>query len=669
MTTKIKFCLVLITTALLFGCGSDSKAPEPDTDGDTIPDARDNCIQIANTDQLNTDGDSAGDACDALPENENETKDFDGDSFGDNQDPDDDNDGYPDVEDAQGNVDAFPYDKDEWADIDGDNIGDNKDLDLESTDPNAIKLSRLVETGRASKFIGEYGNDDDRFALLGEKVKQIGDVNKDGFPDVMFGHYGVMAGDTYPGIAYLIFGRADKYPSEVDLADLSQIPHIKFQQKVAIDDYAGMGAGFEPLGDINDDGIDDFMLSAIFATPTEIFGIGETYIVYGREDWTVGDGQDGIITQAELKASGITYQGQYRLGQLGKNISNLGDVNHDGYVDMGITETPKGDAFRFGRLHVLFGGDHWHSDHAGTVYQVNDINNDNGLKRVEINGDIWEALGDTIMGLNDFNDDGIDDFVIGQNRTDTIGADPGVVVFFGRESAQWQDSYTPDDFSIGNNFVIAPIENDKGSNVGQDLAVGDFNGDGIKDLAVSTYGRISSENNTDFEGAISMYWGGRGSWPLSMTRDDLTEFYGVNFFTESYNASLGGNIEAIPDLNGDGFDELLASTNKNRLDDNVSDDALEEELYILYGRENWVDGTIDVDSTSADLTRIQLNNMNGNDFTFLNYIGDVNGDGIADYTVSDQVQSSNGLTQNGEVYLVYGYRTIYPEVNQQVEGQ
>ncbi len=668
MTTKIKFCLVLITTALLFGCGSDSKAPEPDTDGDTIPDARDNCIQIANTDQLNTDGDSAGDACDALPENENETKDFDGDGFGDIQDPDDDNDGYPDVEDAQGNVDIFPYDKDEWADIDGDNIGDNKDLDLESTDPNAIKLSRLVETGRASKFIGEYSNDDEREAVLGEKVKQIGDVNKDGFPDVMFGHYRVMAGDMYPGIAYLIFGRSEKYPSEVNFSDLSQIPHIKFQQKVVIDDNAGMGAGFEPLGDVNGDGIDDFMLSAIFSTPTEILGIGETYIVYGREDWTVGDGQDGIITQAELKASGITYQGQYRIGQLGKNISNLGDVNHDGYVDMGVTETPSGDVQRFGRVHVLFGGDHWHSDHAGTVYQINDINNDNGLKRVEINGDYWEALGDKIMGLGDFNDDGIDDFVIGQNRTITIGADAEVVVFFGRANAQWQDSYTPDDASIGNNFVIAPIENDKGSNVGHDLAVGDFNGDGIKDLAVSTYGRISSENNNDYDGAISIYWGGRGSWPLTMTRDDLTEFYGINFFTESYNASLGGNIEAIPDLNGDGFDELLASTNKNRLD-NVSDDLDEEELYTLYGRENWVDGTIDVDSTSADLTHTQLNNMNGNDFTFINYIGDVNGDGIADYTVSDQEQSSNGLTHNGEVYLIYGYRSIYPEASQQGENQ
>ena len=290
--------LSLCTLLLLSACGSDSKNPEPDTDGDTIPDARDNCIQIANTDQLDTDGDSAGDACDALPNNENETKDFDGDGFGDNQDPDDDNDGYPDIEDAQGNVDIFPYDKDEWADIDGDNIGDNKDLDLESTDPNAIKLSRLVETGRASKFIGEYSNDDEREAVLGEKVKQIGDVNKDGFPDAMFGHYRVMAGDTYPGIAYLIFGRSEKYPSEVDFSDLSQIPHIKFQQKVVMDDNTGMGAGFEPLGDVNGDGIDDFMLSAIFSTPTEILGIGETYIVYGREDWSIGDGQDAIITQA-----------------------------------------------------------------------------------------------------------------------------------------------------------------------------------------------------------------------------------------------------------------------------------------------------------------------------------------------------------------------------------
>ena len=651
--------LSLCTLLLLSACGSDSKNPEPDTDGDTIPDARDNCIQIANTDQLDTDGDSAGDACDALPNNENETKDFDGDGFGDNQDPDDDNDGYPDIEDAQGNVDIFPYDKDEWADIDGDNIGDNKDLDLESTDPNAIKLSRLVETGRASKFIGEYSNDDEREAVLGEKVKQIGDVNKDGFPDAMFGHYRVMAGDTYPGIAYLIFGRSEKYPSEVDFSDLSQIPHIKFQQKVVMDDNTGMGAGFEPLGDVNGDGIDDFMLSAIFSTPTEILGIGETYIVYGREDWSIGDGQDAIITQAELKASGITYQGQYRIGQLGKNISNLGDVNHDGYVDMGITETPKGDAFRFGRVHVLFGGDHWHSDHAGTVYQINDINNDNGLKRIEINGDTAGGLGYTMKGLSDFNDDGIDDFVIVLNRSGVQFADKGVVVFFGRESAQWQDSYTPDDFSIGNNFVIERVDNDNATNVGQDIAVGDFNGDGIKDLAVSTYGRISSENVTDFGGAISMYWGGRGSWPLSMTRDDLTEFYGVNFFAESYNASLGGKIEAIPDLNGDGFDELLASTNKNRLD-SASDDLDEEELYTLYGRENWVDGTIDVDSTSADLTRIQLNNMNGNDFTFINYIGDVNGDGIADYTVSDQEQSSNGLTHNGEVYLVYGYQTLYP---------
>jgi Ca2+-binding RTX toxin-like protein len=52
-----------------FGLGCDSGAYEydvvdPDTDGDGVPDFRDNCLAVANADQANTDGDSLGDACD-----------------------------------------------------------------------------------------------------------------------------------------------------------------------------------------------------------------------------------------------------------------------------------------------------------------------------------------------------------------------------------------------------------------------------------------------------------------------------------------------------------------------------------------------------------------------------------------------------------------------------
>jgi ferredoxin len=54
-----------------------SSSPAPDADGDGVPDAADNCPAVGNPDQLNSDGDAQGNACD----------------------PDDDNDGVPDAVD------------------------------------------------------------------------------------------------------------------------------------------------------------------------------------------------------------------------------------------------------------------------------------------------------------------------------------------------------------------------------------------------------------------------------------------------------------------------------------------------------------------------------------------------------------------------------------------
>lgn len=70
-----------------------------DDDDDAIINIQDNCKTVANTDQLNTDNDDQGDACDS----------------------DDDNDGYQD------NMDAFPLDASEHVDSDGDGVGDNSD--------------------------------------------------------------------------------------------------------------------------------------------------------------------------------------------------------------------------------------------------------------------------------------------------------------------------------------------------------------------------------------------------------------------------------------------------------------------------------------------------------------------------------------------------------------
>gem|GEM_PF-1204322 len=105
-----------------------------DKDEDGIFDEDDNCLKTANPDQVDTDADGFGDACDAdddddgtadtndaFPQNANETVDSDGDGLGNNADADDDNDG---VEDGS---DAFPFDSEENSDADLDGVGDNTD--------------------------------------------------------------------------------------------------------------------------------------------------------------------------------------------------------------------------------------------------------------------------------------------------------------------------------------------------------------------------------------------------------------------------------------------------------------------------------------------------------------------------------------------------------------
>ena len=80
-------------------CDVGAVEVEPDADGDGVIDLTDNCRDVANPAQTDTDGDTQGNECDV----------------------DNDGDGTPDASDA------FPLDKNEQKDSDGDGIGDNAD--------------------------------------------------------------------------------------------------------------------------------------------------------------------------------------------------------------------------------------------------------------------------------------------------------------------------------------------------------------------------------------------------------------------------------------------------------------------------------------------------------------------------------------------------------------
>ena len=152
-----------------------------DIDGDEIDDDTDNCVLVVNTDQLDTDADGKGNACDADDDADGITDaldncplivstsqlDTDGDDRGDACDDDDDNDGVTDL------ADEFPIDASESADTDGDGIGNNAD-----TDDDADGVSDGVDNCPLATNTSQTDTDGDDFGDACDS-----DDDGDGIPD------------------------------------------------------------------------------------------------------------------------------------------------------------------------------------------------------------------------------------------------------------------------------------------------------------------------------------------------------------------------------------------------------------------------------------------------------------------------------------------------------
>jgi hypothetical protein len=94
------------------------QAEASDRDGDGIPDNADNCPEVSNPDQINTDGDEVGNLCDA----------------------DDDNDGLTDVQEGELGTDPLK------RDTDGDGWSDKEEVE-EGTDPLAASSQLEIQSG------------------------------------------------------------------------------------------------------------------------------------------------------------------------------------------------------------------------------------------------------------------------------------------------------------------------------------------------------------------------------------------------------------------------------------------------------------------------------------------------------------------------------------------
>lgn len=352
-------------------------------------------------------------------------------------------------------------------------------------------------------------------------ISAAGDVNADGFGDFLVG-------------GNLIFGKADwSGAPSVDPASLDGSNGIRFYAQGPV----------SSAGDVNGDGFDDFIVGAPFAG---YYGGGESYVVFGKDDWS--DNPTPDITSPD-GTNGFKLVGTE--GYSGFSVSSAGDVNGDGFDDL-IVLAPfaYNERYELGQSYVVFGKSNWTETPALDLGSLDGIN---GFRLSPI--DVRYSAGHLVSNAGDFNGDGFDDLIIGAPYG--AGDSGESYVVFGKQS--WAGTPSLDLAALDgeNGVALVGIKSDDFS--GWSVAsAGDVNGDGFDDVIVGAP-QLGSDLGYGVSRGETYLVYGKADWSETPALD-LAALDGSNGFTllgKDIGDGTGFSVSSAGDLNGDGFADLV----------------------------------------------------------------------------------------------------------------
>ena len=198
---------------------------------------------------------------------------------------------------------------------------------------------------------------------LGASPCGIGDVNGDGFADFAVGaDRASRGGNDRSGLVYVILGGSD-IPAELtpEAGDSSGGRIVTFIAPGFVPILGNFGTDVAGAGDVDGDGLDDFLIGASGPSAAGIYAAGYAFLIYGSGDWEpVYDTPERYAGLRHFVLEGSLPPFPYDYGALGYALAGVGDWNGDGFDDFIITAPGQPSAHdggsHAGRAYLVYGG-------------------------------------------------------------------------------------------------------------------------------------------------------------------------------------------------------------------------------------------------------------------------------------------------------------------------